>query len=996
MKMRTTVLICICFTVMPVNGSLADGGRMKYNFNPGWKVKTGDAAGAEAPGYDDASWKEVTLPYAWNEDEAFQKDIADLSTGIAWYRKHFRLPVADSGRKVFIEFERVRQAAGVYVNGKFTGLHENGITAFGLDITPLVRFGDTDNVIAVRTDNAWDYREKGTGTPYQWNDRNFNANYGGITGNVVLHITGDVYQTLPLYSYLGTTGTYIYATDFDIGEGSAVITAESEVRNEGPGGVEIGYEVRIVDPDGRPVVSMDGGKVFLDRGETAIVRASDTVGGLNFWSWGYGYLYTVHTLLKKDGKVVDRVSTRTGFRKTGFSGGLIRLNGRVIMVKGYAQRTTNEWPAAGSAVPPWMSDYSNGLIVEGNGNLVRWMHIAPWKQDVESCDRVGLMQAMPAGDSEKDAVGRQWEQRVEVMRDAIIYYRNHPSILFYESGNKGISEEHMMQMKELRDRYDPYGGRAAGCREMLESRVAEYGGEMLYVNKSDSKPVWAMEYMRDEGLRKYWDEYSPPYHRDGEGPLYRGRDAGAYNRNQDSYAIEAVRRWYDYYRERPGSGMRVSSGGVNIVFSETNTHHRGAENYRRSGEVDALRIPKDAYYAHRVMWNGWVEPEEQGTHIIGHWNYREGDVKKVYVVSTADKVELLVNGQSLGFGERQYGFLFTFDSVEWQPGKIEAVPLAADGTRLDPAVLTTAGAPEAVRLTLIGPPGGVRADGSDMAMIQVEVVDGKGQRCPTALNTIEFKLEGPAVWRGGMAQGPGNCILSRSLPVECGVNRVLVRSTTEAGEVRLSAASEGLKGSSIRFTTRSLRVSHGLSKEMPADELPVNLGRGPTPRTPLFRPFRTSVGIAGARAGANQDMAAYSYDGLQSTRWVNDGTLETGWIEYTLEREAPISEIALKLSGWRTRSYPVVISAGDSILYRGLTAQNLGYFYVELKTPVRTDHIRVRLFGQTEFDDAYGKDEITDNLDQETAGDAAVHTATSLNIVEVEFFESLQAGDAPR
>src|SRR6185369_3858317 len=130
-------------------------------------------------------------------------------------------------------------------------------------------------------------------------------------------------------------------------------------------------------------------------------------------------------------------------RKTEFGRGMIRLNERTLQMKGYAQRTSNEWPALGSAVPPWLSDFSNGLMVEGNGNLVRWMHITPSKQDVESCDRVGLLQAMPAGDAEADVTGRRWEQRVELMRDAIIYNRNNPSIVFYEAGNAGVSDEHM-------------------------------------------------------------------------------------------------------------------------------------------------------------------------------------------------------------------------------------------------------------------------------------------------------------------------------------------------------------------------------------------------------------------------------------------------------------------------------------------------------------------------------------------------------------------------
>src|SRR5690606_21148568 len=104
--------------------------------------------------------------------------------------------------------------------------------------------------------------------------------------------------------------------------------------------------------------------------------------------------------------------------------------------------------------------------------------------------------------------------RVEVMRDAIIYNRNNPSILFYEGGNKGIDEEHMAMHKAVRDQYDPHGGRVIGSREMLDSEIAEYGGEMLYINKSKHKPLWAMEYSRDEAARAYQDDFTPPFHKD--------------------------------------------------------------------------------------------------------------------------------------------------------------------------------------------------------------------------------------------------------------------------------------------------------------------------------------------------------------------------------------------------------------------------------------------------------------------------------------------------
>lgn len=617
---RTALALAALLIAAPA-GTPAWAARSQYDFNPGWKLTVGDPAGAHQPGFDDGVWKKVTLPRAWNEDDAYARDIVDHSTGIAWYRKRFTIKDRMPGQKVFIEFEGARQAAEVFVNGRRVGLHENGVTAFGFDIGAALVEGE--NVVAVRTDNRWDYRERATGQRYQWADRNFNANYGGLPKNVRLHVTESLYQTLPLVSNLGTTGVYVYARDFDIPGRSATVTAESEMRNDSPHARSFTYRVEVRDKDGNAVARFAAAPQTVAAGASVTARAGAKVDGLHFWSWGYGYLYDVVTTLEVDGKALDSVVTRTGFRKTGFGDGMVKLNDRVLQMKGYAQRTSNEWPAVGLSVPPWLSDYGNGLAVEGNANLIRWMHVAPWRQDVESLDRVGLMQAMPAGGSERDVDDRRWGQRVEAMRDAIVYFRNNPSILFYEAGNKGVSAAHMDEMRALRDRYDPHGGRAAGSREMLGGalqEVAAYGGEMLYINKSARNPMWAMEYMRDEGARKFWDDLSPPFHKDGDGPPYKGQSAATYNRNGDSFALEAVRRWHDYWRERPGTGTRVSSGGVNIIFSDSNTHHRGAENFRRGGEVDAMRIPKDAFFAHQVMWDGWVDVERARAHIVGHWN----------------------------------------------------------------------------------------------------------------------------------------------------------------------------------------------------------------------------------------------------------------------------------------------------------------------------------------------------------------------------------------
>ena len=963
--------------------------RKKYNFNSEWKLRIGDFPKAKDTKFDDSKWKQVTLPHAFNEDEAFKLSIEQLTDTVVWYRKSFQIPELKSNQKVFVEFEGVRQRGDFYLNGHYLGRHENGVMAVGFDLTPHIKEGE--NVIAVRTDNDWMYREEGTNSKFQWNDRNFNANYGGIPKNVFLYVTDNVYQTLPLYSNLKTPGVYVYAQDFDIQGRKATIHAESEVRNDSKATRQFSYQVTILDADGKLMKTFQGDKVTLKAGETKTVKASAILHNLHFWSWGYGYLYTVKTALKDDNnQIFDEVSTRTGFRKTRFAEGKIWLNDRVIQMKGYAQRTSNEWPAVGLSVPAWLSDFSNDLMVKGNANLVRWMHATPWKQDVESCDRVGLIQAMPAGDAEKDREGRQWEQRVELMRDAIIYNRNNPSILFYECGNKAISREHMIEMKAVRDKYDPFGGRAIGSREMLDIREAEYGGEMLYINRSEHHPMWATEYCRDEGLRKYWDEYSYPFHKEGDGPLYKGQPATDYNRNQDELAITMIARWYDYWRERPGTGNRVSSGGTKIIFSDTNTHYRGAENYRRSGVTDAMRIEKDAFYAHQVMWDGWVDTEKDQTYIIGHWNYPDNTVKPVQVVSTGEEVELFLNGNSLGKGKRQYNFLFTFDNVAFKPGKLEAVSYNKAGKEISRYAVNTAGEPASLKLTAIQNPEGFHADGADMTLIQVEVVDKDGQRCPLDNRTIQFTLKGQAEWRGGIAQGKNNHILDTNLPVECGINRALIRSTTAAGKVTLTAQAKGLLSASLTLETVPVKVTGGLSTYLPQATLKGRLDRGETPSTPSYKDSKKGVRIVSAKAGSNNNDAEKSYDDIELTEWKNDGKLSTAWITYTLERDAEIDDICIKLQGWRSRSYPLEVYAGNTLIWSGNTDKSLGYIHLNVEKPVRANTITIRLKGNTSDKDAFGQIIEVEAIAANTMELEKSSSKHQLRIIEVEFLETIK------
>ena len=950
--------------------------RQKLNFNGGWRLEIGDIPEAMKPEFDDSRWQPVTLAYAFNGDEAFRKDIVDLTDTIVWYRKEFRVESLElSDKKFFVEFEGARQGADVFLNGQKVGFSDNGVMAFGFDLTPYIKAGR--NVMAVRCDNSWTYRDRTLNSRYQWNDKNFNANYGGLPKNVYLHITGKLYQTLPLYSNLGTTGVYVYATNIDVENRRALINVQSQVINEMERPCTFRLHVVIRDADGQQVALFQGEPITLIPRQGGIVEARHRVHDLHFWSWGYGYLYTVETSLVEEGPVKsDVVVTRTGFRKTDFRDGKIWLNDRVMMVHGYAQRTSNEWPGVGISVPAWLSDYSNGLMVESGANMVRWMHVTPWKQDIESCDRVGLPQAMPAGDAEKDVEGARWQQRTALMRDAIIYNRNNPSILFYESGNESISRDHMLEMK---------------------------------ANKSKKHPMWAMEYCRDEGLRKYWDEYSYPYHKEGDGPLYRGNPAKEYNHNMDEFAIEMVRRWYDYWRERPGTGTRVSSGGVKIVFSDTNTHHRGESNYRTSGVVDAMRIPKDAFFVHQVMWNGWVEPETPRTYIIGHWSLTPSKSKSVYVVSTADSVELFLNGKSLGKGRQSYRYLFTFDNVTFEPGTLEAV--GSDGSRFQ---LETAGEPHQLKLTAIENPQGTKADGADMVLFQVEVVDKQGRRCPLDNRMIHFEMYGEGKWIGGIGTRNNkdfqvddvqrdknlldaankknlsdNYVGAYDLPVECGVNRVLVRSTTQPGDINISAYAPGIIPAYLTIKTNDVSIE----KELPSLTLNSRLSRGETPLSPSYTEQARGIEIVSAKAGFDSDHATRSYDDNELSEWKNDGRLSTAWITYKLAEKAVVDDICLKLTGWRLRSYPLEVYAGKTLIWSGETERSLGYIHLTPTKRVKSDEITIRLKGAGKDKDAFGgivevAEPAAGELDLFKAKNGG-DTKNELRIVEIEFIQNL-------
>ena len=327
--------------------------RVTFGFDADWKFIRQDVVGAEAANFDDSKWDAVSLPHSYNEADSFRRIISHgggdrgMFKGIGWYRKHFKIPAQFAGQKVFIEFEGMRQAGEIYLNGKQIGLYENGVNAYGLDISDAVQFGGQENVLAIRVDNRTTYPERTTGVPFEWNANDFNPDYGGINRHVWLHITGKIYQTFPLYYGLQTVGTYIHPGNFDIPNRSCDVTVESQVQNSSGDRATVAMSVVVVDANGQVKARFDGDPVDMVAGENTVINATGPLRDARFWSVDDPYLYSVYTILSVDGKVVDACRNITGFRKAEFRGGVgtggVYVNDKFAYLKGFAERSADEW-----------------------------------------------------------------------------------------------------------------------------------------------------------------------------------------------------------------------------------------------------------------------------------------------------------------------------------------------------------------------------------------------------------------------------------------------------------------------------------------------------------------------------------------------------------------------------------------------------------------------------------------------------------------------------
>jgi len=892
-------------------------GRLTLNFNPDWRFIRADPAGAEAPGCDDSGWERVSTPHTFNDTDTFahwstpgHKGEVGQWGGRTWYRKTFLAPADWAGRKVFIEFEAARQVAEVYLNGTRLGTHKTGFTPFGFDLTPWLRPGAA-NVLAVMVDNRFmrdpaDASPAGTGASgskvrsladilrehneaipehledlaadqIPWNNPHWHPAHGGLYRNVRLHVTDPLHITLPLFSFLATEGPYVYATA--LSPASATIAVEIPVRNERATGADFDVAVEVSDADGRSVLTSSQAGARLAAGGTQVFRVTGTLPSPRLWEPDYPHLYRAVLTLRSGGVVVDRCVVPFGLRSVRWDAAAgCFINGRHVKLHGWGQKPTDEWPGLGAAQPDWLHAFTLQLMHAAGGNFVRWGHCAAGPAQIEAGDRLGLAALQPGVDGEGETVRSAWQLRAAAFGDVLIYFRNHPSILIWEGGNQKLPRAQVAELRGLVDRYDPHGGRAYAHRradqvtaEFLDVAIGTEGGREIA-----RLPVVEGEYDREESPRRVWDDASPP------GFGYPEAKGQTYQLTSEQFAVNQVGQ---YVRKL---GAPEHAGGANWIFSDSTSGGRvSVEVARAGGEVDGVRLPKEAYAVCATMFRS--EPQ---VHIIGHWTYPAGTRKTVYVVANTESVELWLNGRSLGKGRVSDRYLFTFPDVAWEPGELEAVASTGGQVRARHA-LRTAGAPVALRVTPIVGPGGWRSDGADVALFDVEAVDAHGARCPTFQQRVDFTLTGPGVWRGGYNSGKLDSINHPWLDLEAGVNRVAVRATRAAGVVTVRAVAPGLAAGEAQVEAHAWMADGGWTTEPPAQfEAPLP---ATAPSHPDFTPPAAGTAAPATRMAGRFTMA-FNYSGPSSAIVHVEVGAREGRNAY-VDAEAPFAALPAELDG---------------------------------------------------------------------------------------------------
>jgi beta-galactosidase len=521
-------------------------------------------------------------------------------------------------------------------------------------------------------------------------------------------------------------------------------------------------------------------------------------------------LYTAASEIHLGGKSVDRSEVGFGIRTISFDAkkGFL-LNGKPVFLKGGCMHHDNG--VLGAAAFNAAEERRVRTMKASGFNAIRTSHNPPSPAFLDACDRLGVMvideifdywkRGKSSNDYSRD-FDEWWERDVTSMvrRDF-----NHPSVIMWSIGNEipeRGSKNGLMTARKLAglireldstrpvteavngtkrwDDMDDYFANldVAGYNYQQQRYVpdhAKHPGRVMYA--SESFPIHAFEFWMAV-LDHPWviGDF-----------VWTGHD----------YLGEASIGWHSF--QGGGYPWTVAyCGDLDICgFKRAQSYYRDILWETGSRISVFVHSPEPTFGERkRVLW-GWDD-----VHASWNWPGREGEEMKVDVYSGCERVQLLLNGKELGekATSRETKFKGSW-TVPYEPGTLRAVGF--DGGREVAAwTLKTAGEPAKISLRAEKP--AIAAGGQDLCYVIVQVLDADGNRQPRGENLVRFSIEGPGTIAG---VGNGNPVSVESF--QSGERKAfegrliaVVRSGKKAGEVKLTAESDGLESDSVKIEVK--------------------------------------------------------------------------------------------------------------------------------------------------------------------------------------------------
>ena len=681
------------------------------SFNDDWRFLKGDAPGAEAPGFADASWRTLTLPHDWAIEGPFDKQYNPNTGGLpvsgtGWYRKHFKIPASEEGRVVSVEFDGAMSNARVWLNGTEVAFRPYGYSSFDVDLTPHLRWGE-ENVLAVRL------------TPEPNASRWYPG--AGIYRNVWLTVTDPV--------HVAHWGTYV--TTPEVQPDRATVAIVTGVENRTPAAAAIRLETGIIDASGA-VVSRVSSEASVPAGGKQTIAQKLNVANPRLWDIDHPDLYRAITEVKQGSGVLDRYVTPFGIRTIEFNSekGFL-LNGRYLKIHGVCNH--HDLGALGTAVNVRALERQLEIMRSMGVNAIRTSHNPPAPELLDLADRMGFLIMDEAFDmwripKVKNGLSKffdEWHERD--LRDLVRRDRNHPSVIMWSIGNEipeqaksggGILARQLTEICHQEDRTRPttsaFNQPDAAIRNELAANVDVPGFNyvpMRYAELQKAHPSWAIYGSETESCVSSRGVYHLPMKLEGKTP----------DLQVSSYDIEAP-PWaycpdveFTYQQESPNVLGEFVWTGFDYLGEPTPYGSVKDWPSRSSyfGIVDLAGFPKDRFYIYKSYWTS-----APTVHVFPHWNWsgHEGEKIPIMVYTNAQEVELFLNGKSLG--SKKLG-VDTFEmpvnrkvsktgvltsrfrlvwEVPYQPGELRAVGYR-DGKEYAVDSVKTAGAPARIVLS---------------------------------------------------------------------------------------------------------------------------------------------------------------------------------------------------------------------------------------------------------------------------------------------------------